>query len=391
MATSDPPPFPLVEMQAVANARNQWVALTLAVDASGGTVRNALHSVFSYPDMLAALAPLDCIVLVGAPSTLTPDLLDLMPPGRIIFAIAGAALAHDGACAHIDALHQRGYRILLDGPVPHGAAIPRCLYSVAFDCGQGAPSQRMSASKGGPHLARNIGSAERFGECAEAGFAWFSGSYPLKPGALAGLNDGTSRKRLLALLGLLTRDAESCDIEALLKQDPALSYQLFKLVNSAAFALDKPIASFGQAISLLGRRQLQRWLQLLLYARQGNEPLANPLLPLAALRAAQLEALCKLQGGDREAQDLAFMVGVFSLLDMLFAMPMQEIVATLKLAPEVCSALTDRAGRLGKLLGMVETEAADLACLQGEHIEPVVWWQSQLEGYHWAIQVSRDN
>lgn len=390
MATFDPPPFPLVKMQAVANARNEWVALTLKVKAGGADAKAALQSVFSYPDVLAAFAPLECIVQVGSASLLSEDLLELMPPQRTILALAASALCEDGVPAQIEALQARGYRILLDGPVPAGAAIPGSLRSLSRDCADGVARLDALPGQCGPHLAHGIGTAERLSECASAGFEWFSGNYPLKPAATAEHNDGTSRKRLLALLALLARDAESRELEALLKQDPALSYQLFKLVNSAALSPGAPITSFCQAINLLGRRQLQRWLQLLLYARQGEDTIANPLLPLAALRAAQLEALCKLQGGNREAQDLAFMAGVFSLLDMLFAMPMHDIVGALNLAPEVSAALVARRGRLGKLLDVVESDSADLARLQAAQIEPVAWWQSQLEAYHWAIQVSRN-
>jgi EAL and modified HD-GYP domain-containing signal transduction protein len=125
------------------------------------------------------------------------------------------------------------------------------------------------------------------------------------------------------MLALLARDADSRELEILLKQDPALSYHLLKLVNSAAFAA-VPDHQLRPGDQPLGRRQLQRWLQLLLYARQHPDGPPNLLLPLAALRAAQLEALCKRDGGDRDEQDLAFMTGVFSLLDRLFRMPMAE-------------------------------------------------------------------
>ena len=86
----------------------------------------------------------------------------------------------------------------------------------------------------------------------------------------------------MTMLALLARDADSRELEAQLKQDPGLSYHLLKLVNSAAFSSGTHIASFGQAISRIGRRQLQRWLQLLLYARQHPDGPPNLLLPIAA-------------------------------------------------------------------------------------------------------------
>ena len=151
------------------------------------------------------------------------------------------------------------------------------------------------------------------------------------------------------------------ELEVLLKQDPSLSYHLLKLVNSAAFALSSPVHSFSQAINVLGRRQLQRWLQLLLYARGNADGLPNLLLPLAALRAGQLEMLCKRDGGDRDEQDLAFMTGAFSLLD--------------------------RAGPLGELLKLVERH--DRAALAQAGIDAETFWQAQLEAHQWALQVSR--
>ena len=358
--------------------------------APGDNEAAALHAIFDAPDMLAAIAPLDCILRLADPSVLNASLLELLPPNRVVLAIDSAALADDGARKRVLELHEEGYRILLDGAAPEGVTIPPTLRAVAQDCSAGAPKAGSLLSLFGPHWARAVGDHLRLQQCALAGFEWFSGAYPLHRAPDGADKDGTTRKRLLSLLGMLARDADSKELETLLKQDPALSYHLLKLVNSAAFALSKPITSFGQAINVLGRRQLQRWLQLLLYARQQDDGLANPLLPLAALRAAQMEGLCKTLGGDRDEQDQAFMIGVFALLDVLFALPMEEIVSALNLAPEASAALLRREGQLGLMLKMAESDRIDTAQLDALGVTAPQWWQSQLQAYHWAIQVSRN-
>ncbi|WLI90399.1 HDOD domain-containing protein [Massilia sp. R2A-15] len=377
-------------MQAAANAGNQWVALTLRIDASQAEDDEAAawHAVFASGDLLSAMAPLDCLLLISTPTLLTPALLALMPSTRVMFAIDAAAMAGQAERQAAAALQQQGYRVLLDGADRDGVTDAPTLRAISLDCSAAAPAPGTLAPLFGPHLARGVDSAERRDECARAGFSWFCGDYPIRPPQSDEQDDGSSRKRLLNLLGLLADDADTREVEALLKQDPTLSYHLLKLVNSAAFAPSTPISSFSQAIGLLGRRQLQRWLQLLLYVRQRADGLPNPLLPVAALRAAQMESLCKQRGGDRETQDLAFMVGVFSLLDVLLGISMQEIADALRLAPDPAAALIARDGSMGRLLALVEAPSRDALLAAG--VTPAHWWQSQLHAYHWAIQVSRN-
>jgi EAL and modified HD-GYP domain-containing signal transduction protein len=384
--SADSTHFPLVDLHFVADAHNDWVALTMRVH-SPGPAQEALAAVFADADLLTAIAPLDCVLLLDSCAMLSPALLEQLPIDRVVLSIAAAALADAGELAQLAMLHARGYRILLDGALPAGVVVPAPIHSVSMDCSAGAPAPGSLPGPFAPHLARFVGTGMRQEQCAAAGFTWFSGDYPMFPQPSEEPDDGTSRRRLLALLGLLGRDADTWELEALLKQDPALCFHLLKLVNSAAFALSTPIASFNQAISILGRRQMQRWLQLLLYARPEPDALPNLLLPMAARRGAQLEMLCKNAGGDRDAQDIAFMTGVFSLLDRLFAMPMAEVVRSLPLPAEVCEALLHRSGRLGRLLHFVEISPTSL---ETTAIGPDQWWRSQLHAYHWAIQVSRN-
>ena len=381
--------YPLVAIDPVANAQNEWVALRLRLRGEAGADGEAgLLALFGQPDLLAAIAPLDGLLVLENLAALTPQVAALLPANRIGLLIDAAALAQEYA-PRLAELHAAGYRIWLDGDIPSEVTPPPALRCVARDCRVDAPPGQLVALFG-PHLAHGVDSARRFTQCEIAGFDWFCGDYPYDPlSAPHPDDDGSSRRRIMTLLGLLARDADSHDLEQQIKQDPALSYHLLKLVNSAAFAVSTQITSFAQAIAVLGRRQLQRWLQLLLYARPQPDGLPNLLLPLAARRGAQVEALCRQQGGEREAQDLAFMAGVFSLLDRLLRMPMEEIARELQLPPDVGAALVHRGGRLGSWLRLVEGEpgADDLA---SAGVTAHDWWRSQLAAYHWAIQVGRN-
>lgn len=168
-------------------------------------------------------------------------------------------------------------------------------------------------------------------------------------------DSAATRSRLLRLLSLVVSDADTHDIESLFKQDSHLSYQLLKLVSSAAFAKTVEIQNFRQAINLLGRTQLQRWLQLLLYTKPGaSNTQINPLLPRAAFRARLMETLFVRQGASKSVLDCAYMVGIFSLLDQLFKMDMRDIIEPLHLSPEIVQALLLGQGKYGEILRFVE-------------------------------------
>ena len=205
----------------------------------------------------------------------------------------------------------------------------------------------------------------------------------------------TTRVKLLELLALIAEDADTGSLEAIFRQEPKLSYSLLRLVNSAAIAPRSPIISFSQAINLLGRRQLQRWLQLLVYAdpNNGNQP--NPLLQKAAARGHLLELLAPRLKPQLEVENLAdaaFMIGAFSLLNVLLNMSMAEILQQLPLSELVRSALADHGGLLGRLLQAIEAgEGRDLGNaaqrLSELEVTSVDHLDAQLAALSWAAKI----
>jgi EAL and modified HD-GYP domain-containing signal transduction protein len=125
------------------------------------------------------------------------------------------------------------------------------------------------------------------------------------------------------------------------------------------------VSSVRQAIGLVGRAQLLRWAQLLVYAGGRADPLGDPLLLTAATRGRLLEELVLVRQGrngrpvDPEQPGRAFLVGVLSLLDVVLGVPMERVVAQLPLDPRIVGALLLRRGELGQLLRLVELHERD--------------------------------
>ncbi|MDD2855394.1 MAG: hypothetical protein PHU01_07685 [Desulfuromonadaceae bacterium] len=111
------------------------------------------------------------------------------------------------------------------------------------------------------------------------------------------------------------------------------------------------------AISIIGCNQLKRWVQLAIFAADDSQGIDNPIVDMAAVRAAFMEGLAALHPELREqhsSPDQAFMVGILSLLKDLYDIQMDEIVSGLNLSDEIRGALLNREGALGMILNLAE-------------------------------------
>lgn len=244
-------------------------------------------------------------------------------------------------------------------------------------------------------LAEKIDDRDQAEWCMSLGFDLFQGYFYARPVILTGARTDPSRLNLLRLLGLVLGDAETDEIEKVFKHDPSLTFKLLKLVNSVGMGTTQRINSLNHAIMVLGRRQLQRWIQLLMFVPNSGDT-ENPLLQLAAIRGKLMELLAVDQAPrDRDYQDRAFISGILSLLDTLLGIPLPEIVEQISLAPEVRSALLDRHGMLGELLDLAECleandfeSAGELLQSSGLNVEQLL--QAQLEAMRWANELAEN-
>jgi EAL and modified HD-GYP domain-containing signal transduction protein len=213
-------------------------------------------------------------------------------------------------------------------------------------------------------LAEKVDTRHVYLRSRSMGFELFQGYFFARPSTLQKRRLEGAVQAFLKLMQLLSEDAELDEIELAVKQSPALTYKLLLLVNSVAVGRREKIRTVRHAITLVGIQHLKRWVQLAIFANEDSQDLDNPLMEMAAVRAAFLERLAHLHPGTRglpHAEEEAFMVGTLSLLVDTFGFSCEELVTSLNLSDEIRNALLQRAGGLGELLTIAEMiEALEL-------------------------------
>lgn len=245
-------------------------------------------------------------------------------------------------------------------------------------------------------LAEKVESQETARNCIALNFQMLQGFYFAKPEIISGKRIDPSKLALLKLLLLVVKDSDVSEIENELKYQPGLSYNLLRMVNSAASGLPSTINSIKRAIMILGRKQLQRWVQILLYAaKQKDGSASDALMQTATLRGKLLEFIAIAdRPHDKNHQDRAFMVGTLSLLDTLLGIEMSELVSSLSIQKDMSEALLNRRGYLGRQLELIEAhekgEFEKVSAMLAElgFLSISEFTKMELEAAAWANRIS---
>ncbi len=305
-------------------------------------------------------------------SLLLSDLLEILPTDKIVLEILESVELKPEIVERCTDLKARGFTLALDDFVhfeDKWKPLLKFIDVVKVDLLPLRQEQLLSVTEALQRwpvtlLAERVERREVAEYCHRLGYHLFQGYYFARPVVLAGRKVGHSQLALVRLLQRVMADAETAELESIFKQEPGLAVNLLRLTNSVATGAPLRITSLRHAITVLGRRQLQRWLQLLLYTNPaGDSQVVSPLLQMAATRGRFLELLAgKLKPGVGEFEDRAFMTGIMSLMPALMGMPLEEILHGIQIAGEVQEALEHRNGQLGIMLQLAEAlEAGEAA------------------------------
>ncbi len=309
------------------------------------------------------------------PDLIMSNIISLLPCKHVILEVKEPASITAEFMQRCNELKQKGYQFALDNVVAMNSKIEQLLPIVSvvkvdvLALEKDQLAELVSRLNRWPVLllALKVENREQEARCMQLGFQMFQGYYFAKPEVLSVKRADPGKMSLLKLLTLVMSNSEIEEIEKEFKHQPGLSYNLMRMVNSVASGLPQKINSIKHAIMILGRKQLQRWVQLLLYsANQSDDGMSNALMQTAAARGKLMELIATAERPhDKNHHERAFMVGILSLLDALLGIEMQQIVDKLDIPDDMSQALLVRDGRLGLELKLIEAnEKGEITIIQ---------------------------
>lgn len=249
--------------------------------------------------------------------------------------------------ASLRKLKDNGYTIALDDYVgqPEFAPLLELADIVKVDVLGRSPTETIKISqKLYRHncllLAEKIENKHTLDLTKSLGFSFFQGFFFARPEVIVGRSIPAATVNRLRLIQEMNGDRfEVAEASKIIGQDLSMSYKLLKQINSAHYSFTQKIQSIPQAIALMGSRQLKQWLILTMLADIGSGDRAQELIFNCIHRARFLEMLAINLKNSRFEPNAMFLLGLFSNLDAILNLPMEDILSHLPLDREIHAAL----------------------------------------------------
>lgn len=238
-------------------------------------------------------------------------------------------------------------------------------------------------------IATDIGTVDDFHYVHTLGTKYFHGPFITRREEWQARELSPDVVQARPLLDALGGDRPTDEIVALTKRNPAIALRLLRHANSAAAGLERKIESIETALTLVGRKQLSRWVMMILFSSHPDEGRSHAALESALVRARMLEQLAEHAGGDRETP---FLVGLLSLVDVVFQVELSCALDGLGVSTEIREAVVDgkgpHAAPLALAIAWEQGEIAGIEAAASECDVPLeVAAELYMKALWWALDV----
>ena len=327
----------------------------------------------------------------------------LLPAENVVVEILETVQPTPEILEVVQELKKEGYKIALDDfvllpgyePLIEMADIIKVDFRITTD-----PKERKNLREILPKhvrlLAEKIETEEEFQQALAYGYVLFQGYFFCKPAILHQkrlTSNALSKVRLLREINQQNVDFSS--IADVISSDTNLVHKLLTYINSAGIGLTNHVSNLKQATVLLGASGVRRWVTLV-SLQTFSEDKPPELFTLSLLRAKFCELIATDIKRPGLTPDTGFLLGIFSLLDVLLSLPMEDVLKEVALSDELNAALLGEDNDLRHLLDLViayekgDWDAVITCCdsvkLPVDHLKPT--YDKVLEWYNILQSIS---
>jgi len=278
---------------------------------------------------------------------------------QLVLEVPGSCIADDAIYQELRQLSKQGYTFSLYDYEYNEATAERldCIDIVkldisSYDARQMKEQSRYYLNHGKRILIKGLENDSQQLLCSQLGIDYFQGALLSPVDTIQGHGSGCNRKVLHSLCERVQQAPQDiATLAHIVSQDAGLCYKLLRYINCASFSERTAIHSLEQALGLIGSATIRQWAALLLVA-QPDETRHAEAANRALIRANMCQGLAAKDGGSSGEE--AFLVGLLSTLDEILETPLDDLLDSLALSPEIAFALHFGEGRLGHLLQQVK-------------------------------------
>jgi len=283
--------------------------------------------------------------------TLLEGVCQLLPPRQIVLELLESIEPDDEVVRVCERLKGAGFLLALDdfAPSPAWRRLLPFVSIIKLDFRAMPPDRlfRVRSEWEQPHirfLAEKVETREEFEHASRMGFSLFQGYFFAKPVILSKREIPGHKLHCLQILAESRRSEMRFDkLARMIKTEISLSRRLLKFINCPLFDWISPVTSIERALANLGEEGTRRWLSIALLPHLSSGQ-SDHLWTMSLARARFCENAARESSHAKRQGDM-FLMGLFSLLDTMLGMPMEEATENLGLVDDVREFLCGRGGR----------------------------------------------
>ncbi|AWB10842.1 EAL and modified HD-GYP domain-containing signal transduction protein [Thermodesulfobium acidiphilum] len=280
-------------------------------------------------------------IFINTPLYTLKKSLPPFPKESIFFEINQTEINNNFDLSFIKELHYSSFNLSYQGSdLPH-QSILRFFNAIKIDFSIAPKEKRSLLPKYIPQnkvlIAHKIENNLLYEEALEEGYKLFQGFYFSKPETLTKKNFTASQIEILNIIKMLLSENLKWDrIEKEIKKNAYLTIKILKLVNSSFFGFRCEVKSVLQAIVLLGRKQMIKWLIMILLTEKTTAPLE--LLKITLTRARLMQLLAQ-ETSKKFKEDEYYLIGLLSLFDVITGFSKENLLIHLPLSETISNAI----------------------------------------------------